>query len=214
MVHLPNQLLVADASGRIGVCRESVSCVRCNCRLLGTRDLSFSQQPKEKDKQEPAPATVDSQQGFSFDYCRDLLAKTKGLSEPSVGASDGKIRSCMTTGRSSEKYASNARHASEAALRRGTDRREDRDQSDKPRAHRGRQDRRTPAPDRRAYDAQATRLDSHLIGLENGLAPADRSNTNTAERRCSPLRKNLKTKGGYDPPAPQSRPLVSLLKHS
>jgi hypothetical protein len=26
--------------------------------------------------------------------------------------------------------------------------------------------------------------------------------------------KNLKAKGGYDPPAPQCRPFVSLLKHS
>ena len=60
--------------------------------------LAFSQEPKEKGKQEPAPATADSQQGFSMDYCRDLLAK-KGSNEQSAGASEAKIKSCMSTGK-------------------------------------------------------------------------------------------------------------------
>jgi hypothetical protein len=75
----------------------SASVVTVACLALATS--AFSQQPKEKDKQEPAPATADSQQGFSFDYCRDLLAKKKEVSEPSVSSSDGKIKSCMTTGK-------------------------------------------------------------------------------------------------------------------
>jgi hypothetical protein len=60
---------------------------------------ALAQQPKEKDKQEPAPALADSQQGFSFDYCRDLLAKKNGSSDPSVGSNEAKIKRCMTTGK-------------------------------------------------------------------------------------------------------------------
>ena len=59
---------------------------------------ALGQQPKEKDKQEPAPALADSQQGFSFDYCRDLLAKAKG-GDAAVRPNEGKIKTCMTTGK-------------------------------------------------------------------------------------------------------------------
>jgi hypothetical protein len=51
-----------------------------------------------KEKQEPAPATADSQQGFTFEYCRDLLAE-KTNSNRSTGRDESKIRSCMTTGK-------------------------------------------------------------------------------------------------------------------
>jgi hypothetical protein len=58
---------------------------------------SFAQQPKEKDKQEPTPALADSQQGFSFDYCRELLAKSAG--DAASRANEAKIKTCMTTGK-------------------------------------------------------------------------------------------------------------------
>jgi hypothetical protein len=66
---------------------------------VGLTVSAFAQQPKIKDKQEPAAATADSQQGFSFDYCRDLLAKTKGSGDSSAGTNEAKIKSCMTTGK-------------------------------------------------------------------------------------------------------------------
>ncbi len=60
---------------------------------------AFAQQPKEKDKQEPTPALADSQQGFSFDYCRELLAKAKGTGDAAAPANEAKIKTCMTTGK-------------------------------------------------------------------------------------------------------------------
>jgi hypothetical protein len=66
---------------------------------MGLVIQALAQEPKMKDKQEPAAGTADSQQGFSFDYCRELLAKTKGASDPLVDTNETKIRNCMTTGK-------------------------------------------------------------------------------------------------------------------
>ena len=67
--------------------------------VLGLVIQASAQEPKLKDKQEPAAGTADSQQGFSFDYCRELLAKTKGASDPSLYPDETKVRNCMTTGK-------------------------------------------------------------------------------------------------------------------
>lgn len=54
----------------------------------------------EKEKRELAPAQADSQQGFSYEYCRDMLEKAKtGGKTSAEGPRDPKVRDCMSTGK-------------------------------------------------------------------------------------------------------------------